>query len=246
MMTAGLRLFSYERAEPAVIEILGRPGSGKSYLCDSLLECPGWEIEPGAGGPGHRWLAPLTFVLRPVVSILAMAAASTRRPHDIHSYREVIRVVRKYDGVRRIRRPGVTIVDEGPLHALLNVFFWSSPTPVSRMFTRPLVRALSRTPVMTVYLDIAKETALANTRRRNHWGSWFNNEMSKEVADRFIADTSYDEIVETLKSVAPEKLRCFSSVAEARNFLMSWPETRRNFQADVVKPSTLRAPLPIA
>jgi hypothetical protein len=224
-MTAGLKLFSSEASQPAVIEIIGRPGSGKSSLCKSLLESPGWQMEPGAGEPGRRWLAPLTLMLRPIVTILATAVASTRTPNDLRRYREVVRVVRKYDGMRRIRGRRLTVVDEGAAHQLLNVLFWSSSTPASRFFTRLLLRALARRPATFVYLDTPKDVALENTRRRNHPGSWFNNEMSEEVAARYIADTSYDEILETLKSVAPGKVRSFSNMAEALEFVDSLAKT---------------------
>jgi hypothetical protein len=218
-MTAGLRLFSIEAAKPAVIEIIGRPGSGKSSLCGSLLQSPGWRMEPGAGEPGRSWLAPLSLLLRPMVTLLAVAAASTRLPGDLRRYREVVRVVRKFDGIGRIKGDRVTVVDEGPVHQLLNVFFWSSSTKASRFFTRRLLRILARRPAAFVYLDTPKDVALENTRRRNHLGSWFNNEMSDEVASRYIADMSYDEILETLQSVAPGKLRCFSTLAEAVEFV---------------------------
>ena len=225
-MAAGLCLYSFPEGKFELIGMIGRPGSGKGYLCQSLLASPGWMLKAGAGEAGRSWLAPITMMMNPVVSLLAVAAASTRIPVDFRRYRQVVRVVRKYDGVKRERGPGMVIVDEGPVHALFNVFFWSSATAVSRFFTRQLLRIVAGRFAAFVHLDIGREAALDNTRRRNHAGSWFNANMSEEVADRFLSDTSYDEIVEALKSVAPGKVHAFSNVGDAREFLIGWNGSR--------------------
>jgi hypothetical protein len=218
---AGLCLYSFPEGRFERIGLIGRPGSGKGYLCQLLVRLPGWTSKPGAGQAGRWWLAPISIITAPIVSFLAIAAASTRMPPDFRRYRQVVRVIRKYDVVRRQRGPGLLIADEGPIHALFNVFFWSAPTAASRYFTRQLLRILARHFVAIVYLDIGKTAALENTRRRNHAGSWFNDDMSDEVAERFIRDSSYDEIVDALKSVAPRKLHEFSNVEDAREFLVS-------------------------
>jgi hypothetical protein len=94
-----------------------------------------------------------------------------------------------------------------------------------------LLRALARGPVSFVYLDVSKEASLENTKKRHQPGSWFNKDMDEEMIERFRADQSYDEIVEALRSVAPEKVHSFSSVSEALDFLMNWPESASTIQA---------------
>jgi hypothetical protein len=235
-MTAGMSLYSFREADPALIEIVGRPGSGKSFLCQSLLDTPGWRAEPGAYDPGRRWLAPLTMIFRPIVSLLTLAAALTRGA-NARGYRQIIRVVRRYDGVRRIKGRGVTVVDEGPLHALMHIFFWSSSTIASRPITHSLMTALVRSPTIFICIDIGREAALNNARQRDEREAGINKETSQEVIERFLCDTSYEEIVGAIKSIAPEKVRCFSSVAEARDFLAHWPLSARGAQS--VEPDLL-------
>lgn len=227
-MAAGLKLYSFPNADFGIVVIIGRPGAGKSFLCESLLDAPGWKAAPGSGEPGRRWLTPLTMILRPVVSALAFAAAAARPPLHFRRYRQVVRVIRKYDAVKRMKGPGVIVVDEGPVHALLNVFFWSSSTAASRFFTRQLIRVFARRPDVFVYVDICPETSLANTKRRGHTTSWFYRDMSEHVAERLVNDKCYEEIVDTLKAVAPEKVRAFSSVPEALKFLTAWPQSARD------------------
>lgn len=224
-MTAGLRVYFLAGARHGMIEIIGRPGSGKSYLCKFLAASPGWRVAPGSGESGRWWLAPLTFVLRPAVSMLATAAAYARPPADIHRFRQVIRAVRKYDGTRRIKSSGITVVDEGPVHALFNIFFGSTSTTASRLLTRQLIRLLSRRPTLFLHLDIGDEAAVENTKRRHDPGSWFNREMSGSTAERLAADESYSEIVDTLTAIVPEKVLRFSSVPEALEFLTQLPQS---------------------
>lgn len=224
-MTAGVRLYAFSEAESAIVVLIGLPGAGKSFLCQSLLESRGWEVVPGPGASGRWWLAPVTLLVHPLVSILAFAVASTRRPWDVHRFRHAVRVVRKYDGIRGLQERGIVVVDEGPFHALLNIMFGSSPTWLSRPLARCLVRLIVRRPTLFLHLDIGTQACLRNARQRHKPGSWFNRDMSEDMANRFLSDRSYDEILEALKRIAPEKVHRFSSVPDALNFLTQLPNT---------------------
>lgn len=163
----------------------------------------------------------MTLLLHPIASMLIAAVALTRSPFGLWRLRQSVRVVRKHDQMQRLKVAGSCVVDEGPVHAVLNVVFSSTGNSASRFFVRHLLRTLARGTDTFVYLDRPVEACLRNARERKQKGSWFNSEMSEEIARQFVEDRSYAEMLEELEHAAPGKVRRFGTTDEAMRFILS-------------------------
>lgn len=225
-MAAGMFFYSRSTPQSGVIEVIGRPGAGKTFMCQALVRS-GWKLDPRSGGAGRRWLTPLTLLICPNVSLLLAAIAATRRPLAPWRFRGALRFIRKYDQIHRMRHRGLYVIDEGPVHTLIDVLFNSSSTAVSKWFMRRALRRVSRVLTLCIYLDVPNEDCVRNAWARNEPQSWFHSKMSVEAARQLRDDTTYDEIVDTLEAVAPGKVRRFASSLEAKHFLDEFGKVRR-------------------
>jgi len=117
-----------------LVEVAGVAGSGKSTLTRSMCEDAGFSV----GGFIHTRLpSHLLRVARAVPRLLPILASDRRRPHmSWPEFKLMVYVTRWRNVLHREmhRRGGVTVLDQGPIYALVRLKAEGKPFTISPAF----------------------------------------------------------------------------------------------------------------
>lgn len=221
-MTGGFRRYTCGSADFAIVELIGRPASGKSQLAASLARMPGWAaMSPvPAERPRVRVLSPLAALSAPIFSFCLLTALATRKGVGVRQVRGALTVIRRYVALKRIRGRGIHVIDEGPTHALFSVLFGTTAPGGSSDGLKRLLAMIADRVTYFALLDVSAETCLHRARARDVPSSDFTADMSEDTARAFLADETYEEILDELEAVDRTKILRFGSGDAAEAFLI--------------------------
>lgn len=208
-----------------VIELIGHPGSGKSYVAKSLQSTANVEVSTNPGkvsfgyGLTGRILASGTA---PFFSLTLHLSMICRRGVRAQNFRILHLVQKRYIALLRAPRSGVSVVvDDGPLHALYSALFGTRRTTLSDWFLGLTIRRLLKVQDTFVMISIEKDACVSNFRGRLNKGSRFNSASSEELVTKFLADTTYDDIIGAIRRKDSASLVRCADTAEARQRIES-------------------------
>jgi hypothetical protein len=194
---AGRRL---ARARPALIEIMGPAGAGKTSLVRALRDAePG--LRAGLGVPRRRWFPAL---LRRLTPIFVLWLVRYRRDRWF-TWNEMKSIAFLDAWLSVVERPGAirgpTVFDHGPVYRLARIREFGPMVARSDRFERWRVAALRRwldALDVVVSLDAPDDVLLARVDRRGHW--WLN--ADRPLADKHAFYARYRQAFETVLETA--------------------------------------------
>jgi hypothetical protein len=173
---SSISMFRRSTGPLAVVEVFGRPGSGKSPLCER------------AGSPEPMTSPPMWPLRAPLFALAVALFAVSRRA----SLRRAGIVVRRYTELGSIK--GAAVVDEGPMHALHSMLYGSN-RPLGWVGTL-LVRMIARQSDKLLFLEVPADTCLRRLTKRDRPHSRFNAQITDAQKAAFLADRTNERIAE--------------------------------------------------
>ena len=161
-----LRARSGSSRHPTVVELIGRPGSGKSHVAAAVeRESPSIRVlDPFEEVPGRGIVARLWFAMRyPLQSLLLHLAVLSRRGVAMRHVVSVFGLQKRYSLVwSTARGQSRALVDEGFVHGYFVVTWGTRSTGLSRWCLSRLVRRLQNLGVTWALLRV--DAAVCETR----------------------------------------------------------------------------------
>ncbi len=199
-------------AKPSLIEVAGVAGAGKSTLTRSVCEVPGFEL----GGFIHTRLpSHLLQVLLATPRLLPILVGDRWQPPRMTwaEFKLMVYVTRWRSVLRREKRRngGITVLDQGPIYALVRLKAEGKPFTTTGAFARwwdAMLRRWARDLDVVVWLDAPDEVLRARIDGRPQ----HHKEKGREAdqAQRFFARyrLSFEGALSTMEALGtPEVLR---------------------------------------
>lgn len=206
-------------ASTKLVELIGRPGSGKSTTARELLvrgipvvERPG-RFKGSGGLLGRVWAS----VKCPAFSFWLYALVLSRRSLTPDHARRAYAVQRRYLEVSQLAPSEPVFIDEGPTHGLFSTLLASRPSKLSTFALRKVLGILVRQGVCFAYLDVELTTCLE--RMTNDGRSGRFSRGGDQRAWTHLGEDPYDEIVDCLREAWPDRLSIFGSSVDMLNAL---------------------------
>jgi adenylate kinase family enzyme len=192
-----------------IIELIGRPGSGKSFVARSILESGEIQVisNPDRHLKGRGYLGRLKAIWdAPVFSLLGYLCLLVRRKTRFDNYRQLYALQRCYIAMTHIRCSQRVVIDEGPINTTFSVLFGTLATRASTRVLRVMLQLMIKNIDAIILIKLGKEECVNNFLGRLSEKSRFSKTSDRDTIIKFIDDTTYDEIVKLLREVGCRKL----------------------------------------
>jgi deoxyadenosine/deoxycytidine kinase len=197
---------------PCLIEVAGVAGAGKSTLTRSVCEPPGFHVGGfiHARRPSHL----LQVVMATPRSIRVLVSGGWRSPGmSWAEFKLMVYVTRWRSVLRRetARRGGITVLDQGPIYALVRLKAEAKPFTTTRAFERwwdAMLGLWARELEVVVWLDAPDEVLREriNGRPQHHRQKGERADEAQRFLSRY--RLAFEDALSTMEALGtPEVLR---------------------------------------
>ncbi|GEM_PF-3810625 len=207
------------------IELIGLPGSGKTFIVENFLEKEGFLVlkkpygfNTKSGVFGFFY----GFIKAPYFSFILLLFLIFRKNIGSVNMKYFHIAQQRFLGLKKNNNKinKTILIDEGLLHAIYSMMFGTKKSKVSGFFLNHLVKIASKTICIYIFINTDKNTCIEHFKERDT-ASRFNFRSNDELIKDFEKDNSYNEIITALNNKTKDKLVIVKNTTEAIDYIDS-------------------------
>jgi hypothetical protein len=214
---------NYTSAKTILYELLGQPGSGKSYLCDHILSdyklVQTIKRSTNYYYPG-KWRLMFRYPYWTFLIAMVQISSGSFSKKDFYSARSLLK---DYDFQQQTLRSSATgketIIDEGVIHSLFSFLYGKKINFSTRAALYLIIKVLNKHNIRYLFYDVEKDQCVSNFKNRSG-NSRFNNQLNAIGINDFYRDTTYDTILSFIKKSGEDLIFSFSHPEDLLFFLL--------------------------